>query len=420
MEQRSGRRAVGLVVIVLLVAVLAAASPVSATPARPDTEQEAEDRFLLLLNQARAGQGLPPLTLDVRLSADARAWSTTMSAEDRLEHAPGARIASDTTRSVPGWLRAAENIGRGWDVEGLDAAFWNSPGHRANVVGDHDRVGIGVAYTPTRLWVTFRFAQTVKIAPPTSGTPDGDLWLADASGRVFTSGRARHHGDVSGARLNQPVVAMVSAAGKSGYWLLGQDGGVFSFGDARFHGSTGGLALNRPVNGMAVTPSGEGYWLVASDGGVFAFGDARFAGSTGGLALNRPVNGMAVTPSGQGYWLVASDGGLFAFGDAEFMGSAADGRLGAPVVGVAASPTGKGYWMVASNGRVAAFGDAVHHGDAGGRRLSAPIVRIQAAPRGGGYWLVATDGTVHPFGSAGNRVSGPLKASGIVAVAAAM
>jgi hypothetical protein len=393
------------------------ASPASAAD-RPPTPGQAESQFLVLLNQRRQSQGLAPLSLDAGLEADARAWSGVMAGQNQMVHAPDARLSAEVARSVPGWSRGGENIGKGWDVEGLDVAFWNSPGHRANVLGDYNRVGIGVVYTSQALWVTVRFAKGPALPAVGANLPDGDLWLADAKGRVLTSGTAPHLGDVRDVPLNQPVVAMVSTRSHQGYWLLGQDGGVFSFGDARFFGSTGGMRLNQPVNGMAAAPSGNGYWLVASDGGVFSFGDSRFLGSTGGMRLNQPVNGMAPTPTGNGYWLVASDGGLFAFGDAGFYGSAANAHLGAPTVGMAATPSGRGYWIAASNGRVAAYGDARPLGEAAGH-LSAPIVRIQATSDGQGYWLVARDGTVHSFGSAGGRVSAPLSTTGIVAVAPA-
>jgi hypothetical protein len=416
-QRTRGRRLVALALAVLVLS-LGGASAAAARPQRPEAVT-GEARFLTLVNQARREHGLAPLAADSALAADARAWSAVMAAEHRLHHAPRDRMVAEANRSVPGWRRLGENVGRGWDVEGLDAAFWASAPHRANVVGEYDRVGVGVVQTATDTWVTFRFASgPPRPAPGAVAGPDGDLWLADVTGRVFAVGAARHHGDARALALSRPVVGMVSSAGRGGYWLLAADGGVFSYGDARFHGSTGAMRLNRPINGMAATPSGQGYFLVASDGGVFAFGDARFVGSTGHLRLNRPITAMAVTPTGAGYWLVASDGGIFAFGDARFHGSAADGGLGAPVVGIAPTPSGNGYWLAAANGRVGAYGDAVHHGDRSVGTTS-PVARIQAAPDGRGYWLVSGDGSVVPFGSAGARAGGPLTNSGIVAVASA-
>lgn len=388
-----------------------------ARPAEPTT---AEAQFLNLLNQERARAGLPALWSHPSLTNQARGWSGHMASQDRIFHTT--TLAADTAAALPDWQRAGENVGYGPEVQRLHDMFVASPSHYRNIVGDFTHVGVGVVYKGNRIYVTFRFAKSPSSSPPVvgSGTPQGNLWLADQRGRVYAFGSAPHRGDARNIPLSRPIVGMVPTASKNGYWLLGEDGGVFSYGDASFFGSTGGIRLNQPVNGIAATPTGRGYWLVASDGGIFAFGDARFFGSMGGTRLNQPVNGMVPTPSGRGYWLVASDGGLFAFGDAGFFGSAAEParRLGAPTVGITTTPTGRGYLIAASNGRVAAFGDARHRGDMGGRVLPAPISRIQMTPDGGGYWLVGRDGQVYPFGNAGSRISGPLAISGdVVAVA---
>ena len=149
-------------------------------------------------------------------------------------------------------------------------------------------------------------------------------WLVSQRGRVRAFGTATQRGDVSGIRLNHPVVGMAPTPSGSGYWLVASDGGIFAFGDARFYGSTGAMRLHRPIVGMASTPSGRGYWLAASDGGIFAFGDARFYGSTGAIRLNQPIVAMEPSPTGAGYWLAASDGGIFSFGDAPYLGRPSD------------------------------------------------------------------------------------------------
>ena len=390
-----------------------AAIPADARPADPAT---AEAQFLSLLNQERARAGLPALWSHPGLVTQARGWSGHMASQDRIFHTT--TLAADTAAVLPDWQRAGENVGYGPEVQRLHDMFVASPTHHRNIVGDFTHIGVGAVYKGDRIYVTFRFAKSPTASPPVigTGTPQGNLWLADQRGRVYNFGTAPHHGDARNIALSRPIVGMVPTATKNGYWLLGEDGGVFSYGNAAFYGSTGAMRLNRPVNGIAATPTGRGYWLVASDGGIFAFGDARFYGSMGGTRLNQPVNGMVPTPSGRGYWMVASDGGIFAFGDAAFYGSAAEPnrRLGAPTVGITTTPTGRGYLIAGSNGRVRAFGDAVHRGDAGGLVLPAPISRIQMTSDGGGYWLVGRDGQVYPYGNAGNRISGPLAISGNV------
>ena len=81
-----------------------------------------------------------------------------------------------------------------------------------------------------------------------------------------------------------------------GYWLVTASGKVTAFGGAAFYGDLSGHKLNKPIVSMASTPDGKGYWLFAADGGVFSFGDARFYGSKGGTRSSTPyVAGASVS-----------------------------------------------------------------------------------------------------------------------------
>ena len=44
-----------------------------------------------------------------------------------------------------GWTRAAENVAYGYNVTSVVDAWMNSPGHRANILGDFTHIGVGVA-----------------------------------------------------------------------------------------------------------------------------------------------------------------------------------------------------------------------------------------------------------------------------------
>jgi hypothetical protein len=225
-------------------------------------------------------------------------------------------------------------------------------------------------------------------------------YVTNSAGDVSAFGSATFHGDLSGVKLNAPIISITATAYGGGYWLLAADGGVFNFGDAGYFGSTGNLALNAPVVGMAVTPDGGGYWIIAKDGGVFTYGDATFHGSTGGLTLNQPVDGIAVGPGGAGYWLVASDGGVFAF-DEPFIGSLGDLTLNRPIIGMSSDAAGNGYTLVGSDGGVFNF-NTPYFGSLGANPPPMPVVALATAPDGGGYYLVDTGGAVFTFGDAVN------------------
>ena len=385
----------------------------AATPTGP----EAEAQFLNLLNQERAAAGRAPMVADPVLADIGREWSLHMGNTATLAHRTDLSGQVDA-RVTTEWTRIGENVGVGPDVASLHQAFMNSPGHRGNVLGDYNRVGVGVAVIGETVWVTFEF---LKATPITGGTttyvpagppPSGDLWMTTDTGDVYAYGSAPFYGSMGGTPLNRPIVGIAATPTGNGYWLVASDGGIFSFGDAGFYGSTGGMPLNQPIVGMASSPSGRGYWLVASDGGLFAFGDARFYGSTGSLVLNRPVLGMAPTPTGGGYWLVASDGGLFAFGDAGFFGSAGGTPISSAVTAMASSPSGRGYWMATRDGNVFSFGDAGFYGSAASTTsVTAPVTGIAISPGGGGYRLIGQDGRVYSFGDVATGASGAVSAA---------
>ncbi len=351
-------RRVARTLLVALVATIMVNSALTSTAAAQTagSAATAEVDFLRRLNTERASAGLAPLVRDSGLDGVARAWSAQMARENRLYHRPDLGPAVQAVE--PRWQRAGENVGYGGSVDSLHRAFMNSPGHRANVLGDYNRVGVGVVVNGSTIWVTFNFLKGPAIAGITglesARAPRGDFWLTTADGDVFAFGAAQHFGSMAGIPLQKPVVGMAPTPTGQGYWLVASDGGIFAFGDARFLGSTGGMRLNQPIVGMAPTPTGQGYWLVASDGGIFAFGDAAFYGSTGGLALPAPINGMAATPTGRGYWLVGAAGAVYPFGDARSFGSADAG--GVPLTRIATLPDGSGYRMAAADGRVFSLG----------------------------------------------------------------
>ncbi len=393
------RRPLALLASVAVAAVLLLsvqqASPAVAAPGT----------WLSRINGYRAQNGLGPLVEDVGLNAVAQTWTETMAATNTLAHNP--LLAQQVT--LP-WGRLGENVGYGLDEGSMFQAFVNSAGHRGNLLGAYNGVGIGQVVTPNRIWTAHVFISTSAVLQPpapalstvtAAGRSTGGLWTATNAGKVTAKAGAPSFGQLNVAP-NMPIVGMSGTPRGNGYWLVGRDGGIFAFGDAAFYGSTGAFRLNQPVVGMASTPTGRGYWLVASDGGIFAFGDAAFFGSTGSFRLNRPIVGMASTPTGRGYWLVASDGGIFAFGDAGFYGSTGSFSLVSPITGITRSTTGRGYRMVAADGGIFSFGDAPFFGSIGGTLLSQPVTAMAATPSGLGYWLVKADGSTNSFGDAPN------------------
>lgn len=164
------------------------------------SQAEAEVSLAGELNRARTEAGLAPLTVEVQLTGVARRWSEQMAAGDRLAHNPD--YASQITGD---WQRVGENVGFAQDanaqVSGLIAtlhtSFMNSQGHKDNILGDYDHVGVGAVLTDAgKLWVTVNFAR-LGTPPPVGAleeaaevssqefAPDSAPWVVLARSEVF-------------------------------------------------------------------------------------------------------------------------------------------------------------------------------------------------------------------------------------------
>jgi hypothetical protein len=137
------------VVLVGPAAEVASAAPPPAT---------AEAQFASLLNSARQASGKAPLVVNTAVATTSRTWSATMRSRDAMSHDPN--LVANVARVVPDWRRVGENVGVGYDVAQLHNAFMASSGHRANIMGDYNQVGIGVVNSSDgTVWVTLRFVK---------------------------------------------------------------------------------------------------------------------------------------------------------------------------------------------------------------------------------------------------------------------
>jgi len=164
-----------------------AAAPIAQANATPDPTASGAELFGLL-NQTRASNARAELSRDAALDALAVAWSTHMAdvfdatgvvytagatdcSKVALCHRPD--LAHGLDAIEPNWQGGAENIGVGGDVLSLHNAFVSSPGHFSNMVGNYNRVGVGVVVRGDRMWVTFDFllGPAVPVATRMSSPP---------------------------------------------------------------------------------------------------------------------------------------------------------------------------------------------------------------------------------------------------------
>ena len=110
------------------------------------------ERMLAEVNQERAARGLLALSLNVRLSAAAKAHAEDMAANDFLAHSgsDGAELAARLDRADYVYAAAAENLASGAATPEEAVRLWmGSPGHRQNILTpDFREAGFGHAVRP--------------------------------------------------------------------------------------------------------------------------------------------------------------------------------------------------------------------------------------------------------------------------------
>jgi uncharacterized protein YkwD len=154
-----------VMLLALSIMVVGLAVPVQAGP---------EGTLFSRINSSRSANGLAPLETYWDLTDDARAHSARMMDRGSIYHNPS--LGSVT--SV--WQALGENVGMGIDLNAMHDAFMNSPGHRANILGDYNYVGVGVKTDASGVsWVTVVFMRaapglngggTTTTVPPTTTT----------------------------------------------------------------------------------------------------------------------------------------------------------------------------------------------------------------------------------------------------------
>lgn len=127
-----------------------------------------ESQFVGRINSLRASKGLSQLSVSGELVGVARNWTERMVEAGQISHNPnlGSQVGGN-------WTKLGENVGVGYDVDGLMQAFINSSAHYANLVDPAwTHVGVGVVYGPDgRMYTTHNFMALEEEAPPPPPPP---------------------------------------------------------------------------------------------------------------------------------------------------------------------------------------------------------------------------------------------------------
>ena len=161
LHSRAGRfsartRLLAPVMLVALALAVAGCVPRPVEPGGGIGNSEA-NQLVNLINQDRAGQGLPALAWDDQLGSLAQTWSARMAQNGALSHQD--LDALQASPSMSAWRSLGENIYYGGtDVSGANSTWMNSPGHRANILHGFTHVGVGTTRDARGvLWVVADF-----------------------------------------------------------------------------------------------------------------------------------------------------------------------------------------------------------------------------------------------------------------------
>lgn len=105
------------------------------------------DDTLNLINSSRIERSLRPLIADSRLVVVAQAFAEDLVARSFFDHVSpdGKGLVDRMAAHSVAFRSAGENLAHAGNAREAHVGLMNSPGHRANILGDFDHVGIGVA-----------------------------------------------------------------------------------------------------------------------------------------------------------------------------------------------------------------------------------------------------------------------------------
>lgn len=140
-----------------LVAVMTlAAAPSFASSA----DVEGEQTTLRWINERRASKGRRSLSVDSQLSQAARRHAQRMIDNADIYH------NRNLGNEVEGYSRLGENVAGGFSVESVNQSFWDSPGHRNNIlVAEFTHYGVGYLWESGELYAVQVFGQRSSSKP---------------------------------------------------------------------------------------------------------------------------------------------------------------------------------------------------------------------------------------------------------------
>jgi uncharacterized protein YkwD len=142
----TGRRIVAIALVLVWPSIVSAqSSKRSAALAEKVLVQKVVDGH----NKERAKEGLPPLTLEDKLTEAAKAHAQDMAEQEVMTHdgSDGSHPAERVTRAGYRYRSTGENVAKGYrTVPEVMKAWMESPPHKKNILGDYSEIGVALVY----------------------------------------------------------------------------------------------------------------------------------------------------------------------------------------------------------------------------------------------------------------------------------
>ena len=371
-------------------------TPVPAAAASFDAGA-AEAQLVSLINTDRAQNGLGPLAVNPTLASIARdqvisvcggvaaGRSKDMIQRSYFSHQIppcGQYVWPALSANGVQFSGAGENIGwnnyspQSTSVDQVNTQFMNSPGHRANILGAFNQVGVG-AYMSPGAWSYG------------GQSYNGVIMFTE----IFTMGPLPLP-----PLPTYPPTGAVTSTSTQGYNILTRGGAMYSFGDARYFGNLIDHGYPGPAIGMSETRDGGGYNILTSAGTLYSFGNAGYYGNLVDHGYPGPAVAVSHTPTSGGYAILTAAGAIYTFGDAAYYGNLIDHHFPGRAVRMAYTPTGQGYNILTEGGAIYSFGDAGYFGNLLDHGYPGVATSLSQSWSGGGYAILTTSGAMYTFG----------------------
>jgi uncharacterized protein YkwD len=101
-----------------------------------------QTKMVDLINASRRSARKPAVTANEQAATKAQKWAAHMASTGKVEHTGGGSRVD--TSGLPKWCAVGENVGMGTSIDNLHASWMRSSAHKANILGNYNRVGTGV------------------------------------------------------------------------------------------------------------------------------------------------------------------------------------------------------------------------------------------------------------------------------------